>query len=355
MKIKLIATPRGWKADFYHPVTALRIRKVFKAFNKTQADEMLKHFYGRLLSERGALPLRALAIRVCQAAEEYKTETGPRKRPSSVFMDKMVLDSWIVLKGRYEVRDLSEVDAFEFIAMCKGRGLKGATVNRYLNVVRAFYGWSFEKGYMAADLRSRIKPIDFCSRESRRLQMGEIKGLADHAGPTLKLQIRIAATLGLRAAEVASLMWSSIDNERQVLKVGGIASFVTKNGQSREMAVPAKLLNELRKWRLRQLPRRDWVFPNAKGDGPIDSHVVTRSWAKARKRSGLTDVRFHDLRSTAATLFADQGLGDAQVGKAIGHKTASMARKYSRDTTSAPIRLAVAENERVLEEALDVG
>ena len=64
---------------------------------------------------------------------------------------------------------------------------------------------------------------------------------------------------------------------------------------------------------------------------PIDARNVTRKHFKPLlRRAGLPDIRFHDLRHSAATLLLSQGTHPTYVQQLLGHASISLTLdKYS--------------------------
>jgi len=62
----------------------------------------------------------------------------------------------------------------------------------------------------------------------------------------------------------------------------------------------------------------DLVCPNSFGE-PCKFRNLTELWKKAIKRSGVPDIRFHDLRHTHATLMLKQGVHPKIVSERLGH------------------------------------
>lgn len=52
----------------------------------------------------------------------------------------------------------------------------------------------------------------------------------------------------------------------------------------------------------------DLVFSNAIGEPMRGNHILQRNFSPILKRAGLPQIRFHDLRHTAATLLLIQGI-----------------------------------------------
>jgi integrase len=63
----------------------------------------------------------------------------------------------------------------------------------------------------------------------------------------------------------------------------------------------------------------DLVFPNAIGGLMSPKHFVERNFKKALAKAGLPDIRFHDLRHTAATILLSHGVNIKVVSEMLGH------------------------------------
>lgn len=53
-------------------------------------------------------------------------------------------------------------------------------------------------------------------------------------------------------------------------------------------------------------------------------NLLSRSWYPLRKRAGLPEVRFHDLRHTCATLLLGRGVHPKLVQELLGHASIEM-------------------------------
>lgn len=63
----------------------------------------------------------------------------------------------------------------------------------------------------------------------------------------------------------------------------------------------------------------DLVFTNITG-GPLDgTHVLRHCFRPLLRQAGLPEIRFHDLRHSAATLLLGQGVHPRIVSEMLGH------------------------------------
>lgn len=65
------------------------------------------------------------------------------------------------------------------------------------------------------------------------------------------------------------------------------------------------------------------IFTNTKG-GPIHPRNLLRDFRRLIKAAGLPEIRFHDLRHTAASLMLNQGLPLIYVSRRLGHARPSI-------------------------------
>ena len=140
----------------------------------------------------------------------------------------------------------------------------------------------------------------------------------------------IGATLGLRIGEVAGLRCSSLDLARGTLTVsesvgeaGGRLYLKGPKTQSssRTVPLPSTLVEILRAHMTRfgrDLPS-DFLFTAPQG-GPVrPNHFRSRIWRPARRRAGLDDLGFHDLRRTVATVMVAIGVSVRDAQQILGH------------------------------------
>jgi integrase len=144
---------------------------------------------------------------------------------------------------------------------------------------------------------------------------------------------------GLRMGEALGLRWSDIDLEAGTLRVhrqlqriregGGLVFSEPKNASRRTIDLPQRTREALRSHHKRELEEElraggKWqenglVFASRKGT-PLDAqNIVNRYFKPLLRRSGLPDIRWHDLRHTCATLLLTRGTHPKMVQHLLGH------------------------------------
>jgi integrase len=166
-----------------------------------------------------------------------------------------------------------------------------------------------------------------------------------------RLYVQVAANTGARRGEVVALRWEDFDlgespAERASVAIthsnvdayGEITERATKTGDKghRRLVLDLPTATALRRWRTTQaamalasgMETPCWVFSeNDAGGTPWRPDRVSREFARACHRAGVTGVRLHDLRHYVATTMLEDGEEMIDVSAQLGH--ASMATTAS--------------------------
>ena len=154
---------------------------------------------------------------------------------------------------------------------------------------------------------------------NRRLESGEFERLKEAAkqtkNPHIWPIIVFAIETGMRRGEILGLQWEHVDLDRRIAFLP-----LTKNGSSRDVPLSTKAALVL----ARQRQRNDTTSPF-----PVTSNGFRLAWERLRKRAGLSDLRFHDLRHEAISRFFELGLNIPEVAVISGHKDPRMLFRYT--------------------------
>jgi integrase len=179
------------------------------------------------------------------------------------------------------------------------------------NIARVEWGWPLGDNPLSLIRMPKNNP----PRE-RRLRLGEYEALRDASRDSrawyLWPIVDIAIETAMRRGEILGLKWTNIDWSKQRALLP-----ITKNGRSRW--VP---LSQLALEHFEQAPRSAIrVFP-------ITDVAFRQAWDRLRKRAGITDLTFHDLRHESLSRKFDSGMTIPQVMSISGHRTASQLFRY---------------------------
>ena len=62
---------------------------------------------------------------------------------------------------------------------------------------------------------------------------------------------------------------------------------------------------------------------------PTTYQAMKSAWQRLKKRTGIKDLRFHDLRHEATSRFFELGLTVPEVASITGHQTPTMLLRYA--------------------------
>ena len=136
--------------------------------------------------------------------------------------------------------------------------------------------------------------------------------------PGAAAAIRLLMLTGCRCNEILRLRWDEVDLERNELRLSD-----SKTGQRTVPLSPAAARVIARRPRIHDDP---WVIPGRRKGRPLRN--VDRSWRKVRERSGLEDVRLHDLRHSFASRALALGESLPMIGKLLGHARVQTTARY---------------------------
>ncbi len=217
------------------------------------------------------------------------------------------------------------------------------SANRARAALSAFYSWAIGEGLTDANpVVGTNKAIHEESRD-RVLTPEELSLVWRLAGEwDYGAIVRLLILTGQRREEVGGMLWSEIDREGAVWRIGADR---TKNGLAHDVPLSAPALAVLEGLERRE--ERDFVF--GAGDGAFQGWSNAKSALDGRASAALGRTiapwRLHDIRRTAATRLADLGVLphviEAVLNHVSGHK-AGVAGVYNRATYAAEKRAALA-------------
>lgn len=187
------------------------------------------------------------------------------------------------------------------------------------------------------------------------------------AGNRLEALYVLALTTGMRQGEILGLRWRHVDLDGASLQVRGslqrlegkltVASTKTEHSQ-RQVSLTSSAVAALRRHRRGQAEERlhlgaawqadDLVFTNEIGAPIGASRLLRGSFHPLLRRAGLSRMRFHDLRHSAATLLLGQGTHPKIVAELLGHSKISTTMDLYSHVTPTMQREATLAMEAIL-------
>jgi len=322
-----MATIRKRNGKYEVQIRRLGLRQISKSFRLIKdAQAWARHMEVR--ADQHDLPADPKALQRVTLAElvvRYRDTVSIYKRGYEV--ERIVLSAFM----RHPIcgRRLSEITAEHFSQYRDDRlkKIKLATLKRQLgairnlfNVARHEWGLPIRENPLA---KMQFKGADH--RRERRLRPGELNKIITAArsrrNPLIARIILLALVTGMRRGELLAIERGHIDIDRRSLLIPA-----TKNGYPRTIPLTNAATKLLRVCRSE---RQERIFP-------ITANAFRLAWERVKRKAGIDDLRFHDLRHEAISRFFDRRLTIPEVALISGHKDMTMLLRYAH-----PIRVRI--------------
>lgn len=265
---------------------------------KRQSELNEATFHGEVM---GRQPKRSFIEGLERWIDEYDVTSQVKAiRPVAAYMgESVMLDQGCVDRAREMARDLRK------------QGRAQSTINNHLQVVKRVLNLAYrEWGWIEQPLGDKLKKRSPKNERHVYLtteDLGELLKAIPDSDAVEKKVIALAALTGLRQGELLNLQASNVHGGRILLRPDQ-----TKSGKARVVPVPA----DARPW-LEELP-----FPTTYAR-------LRRVWETARTAVGRSDLRFHDLRHSYASLLAQAGESMTTVRDLLGHSSLIVTSRYA--------------------------
>jgi integrase len=260
--------------------------------------------------------------------------------PDSARLYHQHLTWWKEKLGKLAIRAITP----QLVAECKvelagevtvrGRLRSPATVNRYLNSLSAVFTWACGPEVRATQVhpvrdvgrlkeaKGRVRflsrPIDEKSSELERL----LAACGQARSDILLDLVTLLLSTGCRVSEILHVEGRDIR-----LSEGGftIPPERAKTEQARFVPLEGIGLEVVKRRLAAMRSGNPYLFPGA-GDKP--AYFPKHAWYAAVKRSGIKNLRPHDLRHTHGSYLAMMGKTLPEIMQALGHKDPGVAFRY---------------------------
>jgi integrase len=165
------------------------------------------------------------------------------------------------------------------------------------------------------------------SGRQRFLSRDEMRRLLAAASPAYKPALATGLFAGLRVSELLGLSWDDVDLKEKVLRVrfqmdrAGKREPLKTAAAFRQVVLMRQLGRELRRASLASSfsDPGDLVFTTSTGRTLGHRNLTARGLEKACERAALSDVTFHALRHTFASMLIAKGHDPVFVSRQLGH------------------------------------
>jgi len=263
---------------------------------------------------------------VASIVDRYLTEVVPSLRSHETVEAQLIW--WKKRLGQLNLSALSPAIVLEARDELM-RGDRGpATVNRYLANFSSLCSHAMRHWQLLTENPvSKVPKLKEPPGRVRFLNDVERQKLLKataYDSKSLHLAVVLALSTGARRMNVWSLTWEDFD----LTKGKETVTFAkTKNDSTVILPLAGKVVQLLLDFRKVRRLDTNLLFPSRVNPSqPIDFKAP---FAKALKKAEIENFRWHDLRHSAASYLAQQGVDLRRIAAILGHKTLSMSLRYS--------------------------
>ncbi|MBC8467972.1 MAG: site-specific integrase [Planctomycetes bacterium] len=231
----------------------------------------------------------------------------------SIYEVALTLRHFERLVGRCNSKQIKQ-NAIDKFILERGNEVIRSTVNKDIRNLRAFINWCRENRYVNGEIK--IQELKEDERPVKSLSNTQIKKLlsASKRHKTLRMRVLLALGTGLRLGDIDSIKVTDIDFDN--------GSITTRSKKTRKSMgsrpVPVSIMAELKKYVSGLDAKQENIFNN---------NFSRYTWTKIRRKLGLDDFKFHDLRKTFCSVLAQNGVSTAVTQKLLEHSSPDLTNK----------------------------
>lgn len=227
-----------------------------------------------------------------------------------------------IQKRPIALRILSTIRGKDIAAFIKDRASEGVGENT-IRLDCGLLSRVFNYARRNLGMESLSNPVELVEKPKappgrvRRISKQEMEQLLACASPlSFQAIVRFAVESAMRRSEIASLVWEHVDLAQRTAYLPK-----TKNGEERTVPLSPTALEILEQAKLGRTGNS--VFS-------MGADAITQAMERARKKAGIENLHFHDLRHEAISrLFEETDLDVMEIKSISGHRSLQMLARYS--------------------------
>jgi integrase/recombinase XerD len=183
------------------------------------------------------------------------------------------------------------------------------------------------KGQITKRGKRKERKLPVFLNEEERIALLKQPNPRYFTGERNKLLMQFMLDSGARISEAVNLKWDHVN-----LMSGSILIKQGKNSKDRYIWIRSILLDDMRKWRERQIKKLgliEYVFTTGKGSQMGQRYIQVMVKRYGKKAGLIKDITPHKLRHTFATDFYKRTKDILKTGKALGHADVSTTMIYT--------------------------
>lgn len=265
-------------------------------------------------------------------ADWLDTVARPSIKPSTYIRYERIVRLYIVpYLGGFQLTKLTPLHIQGSFVDMRKDGLSPSAQESAFVILRAALGTAVKWALVPRNVCAAVEKPKVPKKEFQVFSPDEARRFLDAAKDDRYYALYVLAlTMGIRQGELFGLTWRDLDLDKGTIRVqrtladlnGTLEVGETKNKKQRGLLLPKIALEALRIHKAELLSegiKSDLIFCDTQG-GPIRrNNFSRRSFKPLLKKARLPNIRFHDLRHTAATLLLGEQVQEKVIQEILGH------------------------------------
>ena len=266
-------------------------------------------------------------------------------RPETHYQYSMTCRKYIIpLLGKLKLIELRPEHIQKLYQAEKQAGVGDRTIEMIHMVLHGALGHAVKLGLLSRNPTDATIPIRPKHKEMKFYDETQVNQfLLSAKGDNYEMIYYLAIATGMRQSELLGLKWSDLDwryktiiVQRQLTrgkKDGDYFTSLKTQAGYRTILLGNITIDKLREhYKIQQNEQKemgerweenDLIFPSSIGT-PLDQYNLYHKFKTLIQISGLPEIRFHDLRHTAASLMLNHGIPPIIVSRRLGHSKVSI-------------------------------
>lgn len=214
-----------------------------------------------------------------------------------------------------------------------GEPLSQSTLNQRKCIIRSFFRWLYEEGYIQNNPAARIKPMRASVKPREAYQDTQIEILRDSCNNNRdRAIVDILTSSGIRITECVGLNKTDVDLQSRQMTVLG------KGGKYRTAYFDARTVVSLKRYLDERKDDKEALFVGVRAPHErMTTDGVRKMLKKIEYRTNVPKVIPHRFRHTMATKALTNGMPVESIQALLGHSNISTTLRYAH-MTNAKVR-----------------
>lgn len=258
-----------------------------------------------------------------RAAENYQ-----------IYLEKYIL---VFFEDNVPLGRLNGTNIQKFINVMHDKGYSPSTIKRAYNIISSSLDYAVNHNLI---LKNVAKTATLPKADKQEMQVWNEEEVTHFLKVAKEdpnyILFSLALQTGMRQGEILGLRWKDIDIENKTLTIKQVLSHDGKellsgaktNAGNRAISLSDSIISDLKKHRSKILQEKlvqgkyyidnDLVNCTSLGT-PLNPSNVRRTFNRLIKKADISQIRFHDLRHTHATLLLSKGVHVKVISERLGH------------------------------------